>query len=473
MACYIQKPEYIQQYYVKEAWIDYDKPAQKCLKIFHLLNTKGLKHLGKDDLTDAVLEVNNGVSDELRPDVLTYMNSIWDISSKDKCANVEAYYKEEVKFYTLRQLDNLGLDISEYVDTSMEGYREADLRENYAEATPQGMIEGCKRKIKVLEKQIGRCYSYAIELFDLDSAEVEDEEYIIDGLIMENNLAYLTGAAKTGKSFLLEEMLFCIENGIPWQGRKVEQTHCLLIDFELTKAKLVKRWKKLKEKYSALYPGLPFKPFACVSMVGSWGTSNVTLDSIVEFVKDMSRGNSSLGVVALDPFYRFVEGDENSNEDVQETINKLMPLKQRMTVIYTHHTKKNSMDKDPLTNGSGAGSHGRAADISMGLSGDNAKGFHLRYSGREDLGGITLSRDEYGFFVQSEAKESETGYKTELDDDTWAQIAEYVGDRTVSMTAFRKKFGNIDYDLLRSHGYVVEKSSGNYKIRKRTNMSKG
>ena len=31
----------------------------------------------------------------------------------------------------------------------------------------------------------------------------------------------------------------------------------------------------------------------------------------------------------------------------------------------------------------------------------------------------------------------------------------------------------IDYDLLRTHGYVVEKSNGNYKIRKRTNLSTG
>ena len=417
MACYIQKPERIQQYYVNEAWIDYDKPAQKCLKIFHLLNTKGLKQLGKDDLTDAVLEVNNGISDELRPEVLVYMNSIWDSLSTGKCANVEAYYREEVKFYTLRQLDNLGLDISKYVDTSMEGYREAELQEN--------------------------------------------------------NLAYLTGAAKTGKSFMLEEMLFCIENGIPWQGREVVQTHCLLIDFELTKAKLVKRWRKLKEKYSALYPGLPLRPYGCVSMVGSWGTNNVTLDSIVEFVKDMRRTAPTLGVVALDPFYRFVEGDENSNEDVQETINKLMPLKQRMTVIYTHHTKKNSTDKDPLTNGSGAGSHGRAADISMGLSGENSKGFHLRYSGREDLGCITLKRDDYGFFVYDADKETSSEFATELDEDTLKEIVEYVSDRTVTMSAFRKKFGNIDYDVLRSHGYVVEKSSGNYKIRKRTGISTG
>ena len=459
MACYVCQPEYIKQFYIDEKWIEYDRIAKHALRLFHLLDAKGSK--------------DSGLKNKIQKDVMEYMQSVYQHSQDCEYVNAEVYYREEVKFYTLRQLDKIGLDISAYVDKSMMSFDEWELEQQalrYAEATPQSMIDGCKNRIKKIEQKIGKCFSYAIETFDLETTEVEEERYIIDGLLMENNLAYLTGAAKTGKSFMLEEMLFCIENGLPWQGRDGLQTHCILIDFELTKAKLVKRWRKLKEKYAELYPGYPFRAYDCVSMVGSWGTGSVTLDIVIEFVRDMKKRSPGLGVVALDPFYRFAEGDENSNEDVQETISKLMPLKQEMTVIYTHHTKKNSTDRDPLTNGSGAGSHGRAADICMSLSGDNAKGFELKYSGREDYGSITLWRDAYGFFLYDATKDSEKRFDDTIDEDTLKQINEYVGNRVISMTAFRNKFGNISYNLLRAKDFIIEKEKGNMKIKKKTVM---
>lgn len=50
--------------------------------------------------------------------------------------------------------------------------------------------------------------------------------------MMECNIGNIIGASKQGKSYFIEEMLFCIENGLPWAGRKTVQTtvFCLILN---------------------------------------------------------------------------------------------------------------------------------------------------------------------------------------------------------------------------------------------------
>ena len=50
-----------------------------------------------------------------------------------------------------------------------------------------------------------------IKPFDLEHESVEDEKYIINGVMMERNIGNVIGASKQGKSYFIEEMLFCMQ----------------------------------------------------------------------------------------------------------------------------------------------------------------------------------------------------------------------------------------------------------------------
>lgn len=252
-----------------------------------------------------------------------------------------------------------------------------------------------------------------IKPFDMDNEEVEPENFIIDGIMTDNNIGNIIGQSKAGKSYFVEELAFCLENGIPWGGREVRQAHCILLDFELTKHKLKTRFNKLFDKYSKLYPDKQLKKPVVVDMLNYMTKLNLSVYNLIDYLREYKTEDPDVEVAILDPFYLWFDGDdENNNDQVKECLMKFMPLKSEgWSIIYTHHTprisNKSQRETNPLTSGAGASAHGRLVDFAIGLKTNDYESYVSYYKGRERDGHINFRRTKDGFFQYDATEDSE------------------------------------------------------------------
>ena len=305
-----------------------------------------------------------------------------------------------------------------------------------------------------------------IKPFDLEHEEIAEERYIVEGVMMECNIGNVIGASKQGKSYFIEEMLFCIENGLPWADRKTVQHHCVLFDFELTKSKLKSRYRKLLEKYRTLYPDREFKRFEIIPMIEHWGKSNVSVQTILDWIKQYVEVHPDTKVIALDPFYRWFDGEnENDNTEVKKCLEKFIPLKNAgLSFIYAHHTGKGGKSNNPLEDGCGASCHGRVVDFAFGLKGSNEKGFKAILRGREDNAEIPMYRDEYGFFNYDPASDDTI---SKMSEEQKRALEEWLDGKEKQVKSIPKSIGKFNSKELRAAGFCVEKVDSNLKIRSR------
>lgn len=213
-----------------------------------------------------------------------------------------------------------------------------------------------------------------IKPFDWQNKKVEPESFIIDGIMTNNNIGNIIGQSKAGKSYFVEELAFCLENGIEWGGRQVRQAHCILLDFELTEYKIQTRMEKLFDKYHERYPDMEFKSPVILNMLDYRTKYNLSVYNIIEYLREYKLDDPDVEVAILDPFYLWFDGeDENNNDQVKDCLSKFLPLKSEgWSIIYTHHTpridsKNKKRLENPLTSGAGASAHGRMVDFSISL----------------------------------------------------------------------------------------------------------
>ena len=323
--------------------------------------------------------------------------------------NFEANYNELKKWTMLRSFMNQGIDIRDIYDP--DDWDDEDSRKKN-EAFKDMTLDEIYDKVQTRLKAVDTVSTSNIVLFDPLKEEVPPEVYLIDGLILDGTVNAIIAGSKVGKSYFLEEMLFCVENRIPWQRRECTQAHCLLVDYELTKAKVQKRCLKLMEKYQTIYPDRELKMFDICLMVDNWQKQSV--DSILRAIKQYKEKNPETKLIGLDPFYRFFDGDnENDNVQVGDCIGKIAGYKQYgLSFIYSHHASKiGTKEKDPFLACAGASAHSRIVDQAFGLmpknSDDIYQGVKVTNKGREDNGGFSLSRDEWGFFTIDVEEEEE------------------------------------------------------------------
>lgn len=397
--------------------------------------------------------------------------------------NLDAYYSELKKYSLLRKLLIQGIDVSDIYDPddSLDDDKKSKA-EQFMKMTPDEIYSHYQRKLENIEFSGQR----NLNTFDVLNEDIQEEKYIIDGIIMEGTINAIVAGSKVGKSYLLEEMLFCIENGLEWQGIKTEQSHCLLVDYELTKAKLQKRCKMLIDKYHSIYPDKEFKMFDVSAEIECWNKQSI--DDLLRNIRSYQKKYPDTKVIALDPFYRFFDGDdENNNNQVADCIGKIAKYKQYgLTFLYAHHTSKyGTKEKDPFLASSGAYAHSKIVDQAIGLmpkdTNDFSKGIILTNKGREDNGTYSLSRDEWGFFTRDEQVEERK--IPPLDANTAAMIKRYLnGKKQGKRKATMKSVFNsvpeakrLDYRSCDSYGLILVKKSGqgfdNWTIKVKDNFS--
>lgn len=163
----------------------------------------------------------------------------------------------------------------------------------------------------------------------------------IEGMFEANSLTMLAGPPASYKSFLALSWLLAMSAGVEWCGKKTVPAKCLYVLGE-GKASLLKRvgaWLSYAQLTYEQHERL--KENFLVSFEVPQMAVKVSLDNMLA---ELRVEGHEPQVIAIDTFARsFVGLDENSQKDTGLWIESAEKLRQLgYTVIFLHHTKKNS-----------------------------------------------------------------------------------------------------------------------------------
>jgi hypothetical protein len=184
---------------------------------------------------------------------------------------------------------------------------------------------------------------------------------VIEGILRRGETCNVIAAAKTGKSFMVGGLAWCVATGRPWLSHPVVQGSVLVIDNELH-----------SETFSSRIDNI-----AHSMMIDN--TERENLDAIILRGEglDINGLGARLGItpgkyslVVLDALYRFlpVGTSENDNAQMMAIYNRLDGYAKAWdcAIVIVHHASKGAQGEKAVTDvGAGAGSIARAADTHL------------------------------------------------------------------------------------------------------------
>ena len=194
------------------------------------------------------------------------------------------------------------------------------------------------------------------DMFDVDE---EDDPMVVDDIVAVGEKMILSGASKSGKSFLLLQLCVAVAEGNDWIGHRCNKGKILYINLEL-KAKSCR--KRLKEiyKFKKILP-------RNINNIHLWHLRGKAqpLDKLTPKIIRRAKENN-YSMIILDPCYKIITGDENSAKDMGYFCNQFDKLCNELNaaIVYAHHHSKGSKaDQKNIDRGSGSGVFGRDPDV--------------------------------------------------------------------------------------------------------------
>ena len=183
---------------------------------------------------------------------------------------------------------------------------------------------------------------------------------LIDGVLRRGHKMIISGPSKAGKSFALLELAMAIAEGRTWFGSQCTQGKVLYVNMEIDGASFAKRFSTIYEKGN--------------SPAGERHTGNIDiwnmrgysmpLTQLLDPLFRRARGKDYSAII-IDPLYKVLDGDENSNSDVSKMVSQFDRITEETgaAVIYAHHfAKGNGGDRSAIDRGAGAGTFARDPD---------------------------------------------------------------------------------------------------------------
>lgn len=186
---------------------------------------------------------------------------------------------------------------------------------------------------------------------------------LIDGVLRQGHKASLTGPSKAGKSFALMELAIAIAEGMNWMGCRCSQGEVLYINMEIDDASCYNRFNTI---YKAMGLTVNDKPSPNANNIKVWGLrgKSMPLATLTPRIIDVAVGRGFKAII-IDPLYKVMDGDENSNSDVGRMVTYFDQITNATgaSVIYAHHFAKGTGgDRSVIDRGSGAGAFARDPD---------------------------------------------------------------------------------------------------------------
>lgn len=172
-------------------------------------------------------------------------------------------------------------------------------------------------------------------------------EPLIEGFIDAGNLALLYGEPGSLKSFVVLDMLECINHGSQWHGIDTRQTNALYVSAEGGRGvqKRLEAW--------SLHYGQPSMVRVITRPIDIF--KGFEIESLVEVCRRME-----VGIIAFDTFNRTTPGlEENSAKDTGIVLGHVQKLTRAgITVLIVHHTPRSADNPRGSTALEGSTDHG-------------------------------------------------------------------------------------------------------------------
>lgn len=196
-----------------------------------------------------------------------------------------------------------------------------------------------------------------------DPPEVAPE--LIGGVLRQGHKMIISGPSKAGKSFLLLELAYAIAEGHTWIGNKCTMGKVLYVNMEIDRASFARR-------FISIYNARKMNYGAHRSNIDIWNLRGYSMP-ITKLIEPLLRRakKEDYSAIIIDPLYKVLEGDENSNTDVARMGAGFDRIAQETgaSVIYVHHFAKGyAGDRSSIDRGSGAGTFSRDPDAILTIS---------------------------------------------------------------------------------------------------------
>jgi RecA-family ATPase len=169
--------------------------------------------------------------------------------------------------------------------------------------------------------------------------EVYDPPFFIGDLLARGGSLELCGQTGVMKSWMVQQMGFCIATGTEWLSFHVSQAKCLLANFEISPPRFHHRLVLMARNFSVE-----------MGMLIEMSPSYYYLDEgdhFANFKETVEALNPE--VIIMDCLSGCFGGDENSPRDMGNFIRMMSELKgENRGIILVHHTNKNPLILSPV-----------------------------------------------------------------------------------------------------------------------------
>ena len=203
-----------------------------------------------------------------------------------------------------------------------------------------------------------------------DAKGIPLEPELIQGVLRRGHKLMVSGASKSGKSFMLIELALCLANGRPWMGYKCEECKVLYVNLEISEPSFAHRIECVSEAMDIRMQDCD-ENLKIINLRGtSVALSKMAGALIGTIIMEEANTFVPFSAVILDPIYKISNGEENSAKDVGDFCHELdrIATATGASIIYSHHHSKGDQGyKSAQDRASGSGVFARYADAMIDM----------------------------------------------------------------------------------------------------------
>lgn len=188
---------------------------------------------------------------------------------------------------------------------------------------------------------------------------------LIEGILRQGHKMIIASTSKAGKTFILMELAHAIAEGYKWIGHKCRKGKVLYVNMELDGASFFHRFHDIYYKLKMNYDN-NVQNIDIWNLRGNGKPLRELTPLLVNRMKDQN-----YAAVMIDPLYKVMDGDENSNSDVARMVSCFDRIAESTgaSVIYAHHfAKGSSASKSVIDRAAGAGTFARDPDAILTMT---------------------------------------------------------------------------------------------------------
>lgn len=195
--------------------------------------------------------------------------------------------------------------------------------------------------------------------------QIPEKQWMVKDLCTLGESTIISGASKSGKSYLMTNLSICFASGGVWLGRfPCQKTRVLYLNGENQK-------DDARRRFQIVFDAMGVDPDSCeqihlICADGFMIPIQDLKDSLISAVR-----KNGYGVIILDPLYCFYQGSEIDEQDAKEYVASIKEVcRETGVVIFCvhHHSKGAAFYKNASSRASGSGMLQRAFSTLLDLS---------------------------------------------------------------------------------------------------------